>query len=293
MRLFQGSGVALITPFTKDGVDFPALGKLIDRQIAGHTDAIICCGTTGEPSTMTEAERAEVIRFTIERVGGRIPVIVSSGGNNTEVVIRHSMEAQKAGADGLLVVTPYYNKCTQNGLIAHYTAVADAVDIPIIVYNVPGRTGVNVQPQTLLQMSKHPNIRAIKEASGNIAQFTEMQRLCGDTVAIYSGEDGLILPIMALGGQGVISVLANVVPEQTHALTQAMLQGDLKTARELQFQYNPLVDRLFCEVNPIPVKAACHALGLCENIVRLPLTPMEEANRQTLLQAMRACGLSV
>ena len=207
MRLFQGSGVALITPFTKDGVDFPALGKLIDRQIAGHTDAIICCGTTGEPSTMTEAERAEVIRFTIERVGGRIPVIVSSGGNNTEVVIRHSMEAQKAGADGLLVVTPYYNKCTQNGLIAHYTAVADAVDIPIIVYNVPGRTGVNVQPQTLLQMSKHPNIRAIKEASGNIAQVTEMQRLCGDTVAIYSGEDGLILPIMALGGQGFFSLL--------------------------------------------------------------------------------------
>ena len=293
MRIFTGSGVALVTPFTPSGVDFEAYGKLIEFQIENGTDALISCGTTGEPSTMTFDERQSVIEFAIEKAAGRVPVIASTGGNNTAEVIHASKAAQQAGANGLLVVTPYYNKCTQNGLIAHYTALADAVDIPIIVYNVPSRTGLNVLPKTLEILSHHPNIAAVKEASGNISQVGEMIRLCEDRLSVYSGEDGVILPLMALGGYGVISVVANILPRQTHDLTAAMLQGDLETARKLQHGMNPIIQLLFCEVNPIPVKAALCMMGMCSGHVRLPLTPMEDAHKQALREAMVAYGMQL
>jgi 4-hydroxy-tetrahydrodipicolinate synthase len=293
MRIFSGSGVALVTPFGPSGVDFGAYGRLIEFQIENGTDAIIACGTTGEPCTMTAQERQAVYEFAIEKTAGRIPVIASTGGNNTAEVIRDSKAAQAAGADGLLVVTPYYNKCTQNGLIAHYNAVADAVDLPIIAYNVPGRTGLNVLPTTLLKMSYHPNIVGMKEASGNIAQVGEMIRLCEDRLTLYSGEDGIVLPLMALGGAGVISVIANILPKQMHELTAAMLRGDLAAARALQFGMNPIIDLLFCEVNPIPVKAALSMMGLCSDEVRMPLTPMEPAHKQALRSALLTYGVAL
>ncbi len=293
MRIFTGSGVALVTPFTSSGVDFEAYGRLIEFQIENGTDALIACGTTGEPSTMTVDERQAVIEFAIQKAAGRVPVIASTGGNNTKEVIHASKAAQAAGAKGLLVVTPYYNKCTQNGLIAHYTAVADAVDIPIIVYNVPSRTGLNVLPQTLAAMSYHPNIAAMKEASGNISQVGEMIRLCEDRLSVYSGEDGIVLPLMALGGAGVISVVANILPRQMHDLTAAMLRGDLDTARKLQHGMNPVIRLLFCEVNPIPVKAALCMMGMCSGDVRLPLTTMEDAHKQALRSAMISYGMDL
>jgi 4-hydroxy-tetrahydrodipicolinate synthase len=293
MRIFTGSGVALITPFTEGGVDFNAYGNLIDFQLENGTDAIITCGTTGEPSTMTMEERQSIIDFAIHKVAGRVPVIASTGGNNTTEVIEASRFAQKAGANGLLIVTPYYNKCTQNGMIAHFNAIADSVDLPIILYNVPSRTGFNVLPATLAKLSHHPNIAGIKEASGNIAQIAEMIRLCEDRLSVYSGDDGVVLPLMALGGVGVISVVANILPRQTHDLTQAMLKGDLETARKLQYGMNPIIDLLFCEVNPIPVKAALSMMGMCADILRLPLTPMEDAHRQSLHSAMVAYGMKL
>lgn len=292
--IFEGAGVAIVTPFDADGqIDFDTYGKLIDFQIQNGTDAIIACGTTGEPSTMTAQERESVIAYAIERTAGRVPVIASTGGNNTAEVIRASQSAQSAGANGLLVVTPYYNKATQNGLIAHYTAVADAVDIPIIIYNVPGRTGLNMAPQTLAALSHHKNIAGMKEASGNIAQVSEMIRLCEGRLAVYSGEDGIVVPLMALGGRGVISVVSNILPRQTHDMAAAMLRGDYETARALQFRMAPIISLLFCEVNPIPVKAALSMMGLCENSLRLPLTPMEAAHQDALRSAMRDFGLDV
>lgn len=292
--IFEGAGVAIVTPFDAQGqIDFDAYGRLIDFQLQNGTDAIIACGTTGEPSTMTAQERESVIAYAIERVAGRVPVIASTGGNNTAEVIRASQAAQQAGADGLLIVTPYYNKATQSGLIAHYTAVADAVDLPIIVYNVPSRTGLNMAPETLCKLSYHPRIAGMKEASGNIAQVSEMIRLCGDRLAVYSGEDGIVVPLMALGGKGVISVVSNILPRQTHDMAAAMLRGDYETARALQFQLAPVISLLFSEVNPIPVKAALSMMGLCENHLRLPLTPMEAAHQQALQAEMRALGLQV
>lgn len=291
MTIFEGAGVAIVTPFQNDAVDLDTYQKLIDRQIDLGIDAIITCGTTGEPSTMSYDERMSVIKCAIDHVAGRVPVIASTGGNNTREVIRASREAQALGADGLLVVTPYYNKATQAGLIAHYTAVADAVDIPIVIYNVPGRTGLNVTPETLKTLSKHPNIQAMKEASGNISQVSEMARLCGEDIDLYSGEDGLVLPIMSLGGKGVISVVANVMPKETHDLCAAALAGDYAKARALQFRLNPLIAKLFCEVNPIPVKTALAAMGLCPDELRLPLCAMGEENKQKLLAAMREAGV--
>lgn len=292
-RLFTGACVALATPFQENGaVDFDALSHMLEFQIENGTDAILVCGTTGEPSTMTREEQKSIIDFSVKQMAGRVPVIASTGGNNTAEVIAKSQDAQALGVDGLLIVTPYYNKTTQAGLIAHYTAVADAVDLPIIVYNVPGRTGLNMTPQTLSVLSHHKNIAGMKEASGNMAQVSEMIRLCEDRLDVYSGEDGLVLPLMALGGKGVISVVSNIAPRDMHDLADAMLRGDLQTARTLQFKVSPLAEKLFCEVNPIPVKAALSAIGQCKDVLRLPLVPMGDANRALLLQAMRDYGFS-
>ncbi len=292
-KLFTGSGVALITPFKGGEIDYEAYGNLIDWQIEQGTDAIIACGTTGEPSTMSAEEKNAVIAFAVERAAGRIPVIAGAGTNNTAAVIESSKRAQKMGVDGLLLVTPYYNKTTQQGLVAHFTAVADSVDIPIILYNVPSRTGLNMLPETAAALCEHPNICGVKEASGNIEQITELARLCADKIALYSGNDDHILPIMSLGGQGVISVLANVMPAQTHELVYSFLNGDLQRSRELQFAMNPLVKLLFCEVNPIPAKAAVSLLGRCVDEVRLPLVPMTQANKLKLAAEMRRLGLDV
>lgn len=291
MSIFTGAGVALCTPFTQDGVNFDAFGKLIDFQIDGGTDALIVNGTTGEPSTMSEEEKRAALSFALERTAGRIPVIAGTGGNDTKKVIAASIEAQKMGADALLIVTPYYNKATQKGLIAHYTAVADAVDIPIIVYNVPGRTGLNMLPDTLAALAEHPNIAGMKEASGNLAQVSEMARLCGDKCDLYSGEDGLVVPLLSVGGKGVISVVSNIAPRIMHDMVEKFLSGDIAGARELQFQVNPLAAALFCEVNPIPAKTALRLIGIDAGPLRLPLTEMSDANLARLKREMQAFGL--
>lgn len=291
MSIFTGSGVALITPFTENGINLDAYGKLIDYQIENGTDAIITCGTTGEPSTMTADEKHRVIAYCIERVAGRIPVVVGTGSNNTQATIEESKKAQEMGADALLIVTPYYNKCTQNGLIAHFTAIADAVSVPIIVYNVPGRTGVNILPKTMQALAQHPNIVGLKDAAGNIEQSVETARLCPD-IDLYSGNDDHILPILSLGGVGVISVLANVAPQLTHDLVDAFLSGDIARSRAIQFSVNPLVQALFSEVNPIPVKYGVEQLGFDVGSVRLPLTRLQSENQERLKKEMDALGLS-
>lgn len=291
MSIFTGAGVALCTPFTQDGVNFDAFGKLIDFQIDGGTDALIVNGTTGEPSTMSEEEKRAALSFALERTAGRIPVIAGTGGNDTKKVIAASIEAQKMGADALLIVTPYYNKATQKGLIAHYTAVADAVDIPIIVYNVPGRTGLNMLPETLAALAEHPNIAGMKEASGNLAQVSEMARLCGYKCDLYSGEDGLVVPLLSVGGKGVISVVSNIAPRIMHDMVEKFLSGDIAGARELQFKVNPLAAALFCEVNPIPAKTALRLIGIDAGPLRLPLTEMSDANLARLKREMQAFGL--
>ena len=291
MSIFTGAGVALCTPFTQDGVNFDAFGKLIDFQIDGGTDALIVNGTTGEPSTMSEEEKRAALSFALERTAGRIPVIAGTGGNDTKKVIAASIEAQKMGADALLIVPPYYNKATQKGLIAHYTAVADAVDIPIIVYNVPGRTGLNMLPETLAALAEHPNIAGMKEASGNLAQVSEMARLCGDKCDLYSGEDGLVVPLLSVGGKGVISVVSNIAPRIMHDMVEKFLSGDIAGARELQFKVNPLAAALFCEVNPIPAKTALRLIGIDAGPLRLPLTEMSDANLARLKREMQAFGL--
>ena len=289
--LFTGSGVALVTPFTRGAIDFDAYGRLIDRQVECGTDALITCGTTGEPSTMTPEERESVIGFAIRRAGGRVPVIAGTGGNDTRECIAQSIRAQALGADALLMVTPYYNKTTQAGLIAHFTAVADAVTIPIIIYNVPARTGLNMLPSTMAALAKHSNIRGIKEASGSIEQITELMRLCGDEVALYSGNDDHILPLLSLGGRGVVSVVANIAPRETHELVAKYMAGDIAGSRALQFKLNPLVKQLFAEVNPIPVKAALEMMGEMDGELRLPLVPISDANRAALKREMQAFGL--
>lgn len=289
--LFQGSGVAIITPFTQDGVDGDALDALIDFQLENGTDAIIVCGTTGEPSTMSEEEKDLVIARAVKRVDGRVPVIAGTGGNDTMKTIRAARRAKALGADAQLCVTPYYNKTTQHGLIAHYTAIAEDGSLPVIIYNVPARTGLNMQPETLAVLAKHENIIAMKEASGNISQIMEMVRLCAADIAFYSGNDDHVLPLLALGFQGVISVSANVVPRQMHELVDSYLQGDGKKALALQMQVNPLISSLFCEVSPVPVKTALRLMGKCSGILRMPLVEMLPANRQRLKHEMRAIGL--
>lgn len=293
MSLFQGAGVALVTPFTEEKcVNYEELGRLIEFQIAGGIDAIIVCGTTGEPVTMTEEERLSVIAYTIEKTAGRVPVIAGSGGNCTENVISFSKKAQGAGVDGLLVVTPYYNKATQNGLYEHYKAVASSVELPIILYNVPSRTGVNILPDTVARLGKEiDNIVGLKEASGNISQVAEVIRKSEGALDIYSGNDDQIVPILSLGGIGVISVLANVVPKDTHDMVRAYLDGDVKKAADLQLKYMDLIQALFCEVNPIPVKKALELMGYGTKTLRMPLTEMEAKNVKRLEEAMKQANL--
>ena len=291
--IFTGMATAMVTPMTPEGVDYEALGRFVDFQLSQGIHALVAVGTTGESATLSPDERKEVIRFTIDRVAGRVPVIAGTGTNNTQHAIEYSVDAAKAGADALLVVTPYYNKATQNGLIAHFTAIADKVDKPIILYNVPSRTGCNLLPATVEKLAEHPNIAAIKEASGNMSQVVELFARCGDKLDVYSGEDGLTVPILSMGGKGTISVLSNVVPKEAVAMTNAFFAGDVAQAARLQCRYLNLINLLFCEVNPIPAKAAVSAMGFGKEYIRLPLTPMEEGNRAKLLAEMRRLGVQV
>ena len=291
--IFRGAATALVTPLTENGIDYNQFGRLIDWQIEEGIDALVVCGTTGEASTLTDEEHRAAIAFCVERANGRVPVIAGTGSNDTAYAIDLTKFACEAGVDGCLVVTPYYNKATQNGLVAMYNAIADASTKPIIVYNVPSRTGCAIQPKTYAKLAEHPNIAAIKEANGNISSIVETRALVGDKLDIYSGNDDQIVPIMAMGGQGVISVLSNVLPRETHELCAKMFNGDVAGAAKMQCDMLELINSLFCEVNPIPAKAAMAAMGFCENYLRLPLTPMEDANYQRLLAAMRANGVNV
>ncbi len=289
--IFTGAATAIITPLNENGIDFDAFGRLIEWQIAEGIDAIVAAGTTGEGSTLTDEEHKSVIKFCVEKVAGRVPVIAGTGSNDIAYAISLTKYACEAGADAMLLVTPYYNKATQNGLIKSFTAVADASTKPCILYNVPSRTGCNITPQTCAVLANHPNIVAIKEASGNISQVAEISRLCGDRLDIYSGNDDQIVPVMSLGGKGVISVLSNLLPRETSQMCHSYLEGNTKASLDMQLKYLPLIDSLFCEVNPIPVKAAMAAMGYCENYLRLPLTQMENKNQQKLLADMREAGI--
>ena len=286
--IFRGAATALITPLTPAGVDYEALGRLIDWQIGQGIDALVIAGTTGEGATLTYDEHQEVIRYSVERAAGRVPIIAGSGSNDTNRAVTLSRFSCDAGADALLVVTPYYNKATQKGLIAMYNTIADAVDKPIILYNVPSRTGVGIEPSTYLALAEHPNIVGIKEANGNISKIVETARLVGDKLDIYSGNDDQVIPILSMGGSGVISVLSNVMPAQTHEMCERFFKGDLTGAAKLQMDYLPLINALFSEVNPIPVKAAMAAMGWCENYLRMPLTRMEPEHWEKLKTIMQA-----
>ncbi len=291
MSVFQGSAVAIITPFHNGAVDFTAFTRLIELQIASGTDAIVVCGTTGESSTLSLDEKLSVIQFVVERVNGRVPVIAGTGGNCTETVIENSRSAEAIGVDALLVVTPYYNKTTQAGLVAHFTAMAEAGGIPVILYNVPSRTGLNITPETALELSRNPLINGIKEASGNISQVAKVAALCGDALNIYSGNDDQVVPLLALGGKGVISVVSNVAPELVHNCCQAFFDGDTAKACALQLEMLPLEEALFCEVNPIPVKYAMNVLGWNAGECRLPLVEPSDAHKAKIEQALQAAGL--
>lgn len=295
MAIFEGAGVAIVTPMKADGaVDFEELERLIDFQIENQTDSIIICGTTGEASVLTDDEQMECFRVAVSRVKGRIPVIAGSGSNCTESAIGYSKEAQKYGADGILSVTPYYNKATQNGLKEHYKAIAKAIDIPIVMYNVPSRTGCNILPQTAVDLAKEvDNIVAIKEASGNISQVAKLAQLAEGCIDIYSGNDDQIVPMMSLGAKGVISVLSNIAPKETHDIVRLYLDGKVKESCELQLKALPLIDKLFCEVNPIPVKKALNLMGFEAGSLRLPLTEMEEGHVPGLKEEMVKFGLKV
>ncbi len=285
--VFVGAATAIITPLTKDGIDFESFGRLIDFQINEGIAAIVVTGTTGEASTLTDEEHKAAIKFCVDRVGGKVPVIAGTGSNDTSYSIELTKYACEVGVDAVLLVTPYYNKATQKGLIESFSAVADAASKPCILYNVPSRTGCNILPATVAKLAEHPNIVAIKEASGNISQIAELAALCGDKIDIYSGNDDQIVPILSLGGVGVISVLSNIMPKATQQMCDDFLQGRVAEAREAQLKLLPLVNALFCEVNPIPAKAACAAMGFGENYLRLPLTKMEEANEAKLLSLMK------
>ena len=289
--IFEGAATAIITPLNENGIDFEAFGRLIEWQISEGIDTIVAAGTTGEGSTLTDEEHRAVIKFCVEKVNGRVPVIAGTGSNDTAYAAQLTKYACEVGADAVLLVTPYYNKATQNGLIKSFTAVADISTKPCILYNVPSRTGCNIKPETCAVLAKHPNIVAIKEASGDISQIAAISHLCGDSIDIYSGNDDQIVPVLSLGGKGVISVLSNLLPRETSQICHSFLNGDVKTARDMQLEYLPLINSLFCEVNPIPVKAAMSAMGYGNNILRLPLTPMEEANKNRLISDMRNCGI--
>ncbi len=291
--IFKGIATALVTPTDENGVDYQALGKLIDWQIAEGIDGLVICGTTGEASTLTDDEHRRVIAYSIERVNGRVPVIAGTGSNETAYALELTRSACADGADAVLVVTPYYNKATQKGLIQMYNTIADASDKPVILYNVPSRTGINIEPATYEALAEHENIVAIKEAGGNMSKIVETMARVKGKLDLYSGNDDQILPLLAMGGVGCISVLSNVIPAQTREICTRYFAGDIQGAMDLQCQYYNLVSALFCEVNPIPVKAAMSALGFCQNYLRLPLTTMEDANFERLLVAMRQIGLRV
>ena len=293
MAIFKGAGVAIVTPMKENlEINYDKLDEMLEEQIAGGTDAIIICGTTGESATMTEAEHSEAIRFTIERVNHRIPVIAGTGSNCTRTAVELSKEAEKDGADGLLLVTPYYNKATQNGLIAHYTQICNEVNLPAILYNVPSRTGCNIQPKTLAQLVKNAdNIVGVKEASGNIGAVAQIMHLCDGNIDLYSGNDDQVVPLMSLGGIGVISVLSNVAPAYVHDMVYRYLSGDVEGSRKMQLDALPMCDALFCEVNPIPVKAALNLMGKEVGPLRAPLTEIEPAHRDVLEKAMKDFGL--
>ena len=292
-RIFQGVATALITPTTESGVDFPALRRLIDWQIQEGVDALVIAGTTGENATLSDSEHHAVLECAAETIAGRVPMIAGTGSNDTAHAVEMSKFAASVGCDALLCVTPYYNKTTQKGLVAMYNTIADATDKPMILYNVPSRTGVSIEPATYLELSKHPNIVAMKEANGDLSKIVETQALVGDRLDLYSGNDDQTVPILALGGVGVISVLSNVLPRETGEMCKTFFRGDLKGAMELQKKYLPLIHALFSQVNPIPVKAAMSALGFCENYLRLPLLPLESAQEQQLLGCMHDLGLKV
>lgn len=291
--VFTGAATALITPMKNGGVDYEKFAELVEFQIAGGIDALVVCGTTGESSTLTDEEHRELIRFCVEKVAGRVPVIAGTGSNDTAYAVDLSRHACEDGVDALLQVTPYYNKTTQRGLVKHFFAIADAVNKPIILYNVPSRTGVNIAPATYAELCKHENIVAAKEASGNLSAAAETRSLCGDALDLYSGNDDQILPILSLGGKGVISVLSNVLPKETHDICADFFAGKIKDATDAQIRYIPLINALFSEVNPIPVKAAMNLLGFCEEEIRLPLCEMAENTKQKLVTEMRAVGLNV
>ena len=290
-NLFYGCGTALVTPFKGNRVDYDALESLIDWQIDSGVDALVVLGTTGEPSTLSGSERNAVVECAAARCGGRVPLIVGTGANDTRKAVALSVEAQRLGADALLVVTPYYNKASREGLIAHYLAVADSVELPIILYNVPGRTGLNLAPEVVAELAKHPNLCAVKEASGNLKQMTELAQVCGEGVAVYCGNDDQVVPAMALGARGVISVAANVIPAPMHALAADWLRGETRRSLEAQMRLLPLIDALFSEVNPIPVKAALAMMGRIENTLRLPLCPLAEDKQARLREVMEGLGV--
>lgn len=285
--IFTGCGTAIATPFTEDGINYEEFGKLIENQIENSVDAIIVCGTTGESATMSEEEKKEVIKYSINKINKRTKVIIGTGCNNTKKAIEMSKFAEEVGADALLVVTPYYNKATQAGLVAHYKAIAESVNIPIIMYSVPSRTGVNILPETCLELSKIDNIVAIKEASGNISQVAKIASLCGDDLDIYSGNDDQIVPILSLGGKGVISVLSNIMPKYTHDMVYEYLNGNLKEATKMQLEVIELIDMLFCEVNPIPVKYALNVMGYNFGVPRLPLTELSKTNQEKMVKVLK------
>lgn len=291
MSIFEGAGVALVTPFKDGKIDFDNYGELIDWQIEEGTDAIISCGTSGEAATMTDEEQVSVVKYCVDRVAGRVPVIAGAGSNDTRHGINLSKELEKTGCDALLHVTPYYNKCTQKGLIRHMTAMADAVDLPIILYSVKGRTGVNIEPETVAELAKHPNIVAVKEASGNMVQVEKIASLVPDDFDIYSGDDDMVVPILSVGGKGVISVLSNVAPKDTSEMVHKYLDGDVKGAAEIQLRAMPLIKALFAEVNPIPVKAALKLMGKSNMEYRMPLCEPDDSTIELLKKEMTAYGI--
>lgn len=289
--IFTGAATAVVTPFAKDGVDYQSFGAIIEQQIAGGIDALVIAGTTGEAATLSHEEHCQCIRFAVEQVAGRVPVIAGTGSNDTAYGIDLSRYACEVGADALLLVTPYYNKATPKGLIRSFLETAEQTDKPIILYNVPSRTGCNIPLSVYKELAKHERIVAVKEASGNLSAIAELMDECGDALDVYSGNDDQIVPIMSLGGKGVISVLSNILPQQTHQMVSLCLEGNYKEAARLQLKYLKLINALFCEVNPVPVKTAMAALGLCSEEMRLPLCEMEDANRQKLLSLMNQHGL--
>ena len=292
--IFTGMATAIVTPMKNDGsVDFEAMGRFIDFQIENGINALVVMGTTGENATLEPEEQKEIIAFTVKRTAGRVPVIAGTGTNNTAHVLENTKNACEVGVDGILVVTPYYNKATQAGLIKHFTMIADASEVPVILYNVPGRTGCALTPKTIAALAEHPNIVGLKEATGNMAQMVEIMNLCGDKIDVYSGEDALTVPMMAMGGAGTISVLSNILPAETVAMTDACKAGDFKTAAAMQCKFMPLINALFSQVNPIPVKAAAAALGFGDDALRMPLTPMEEPFRTAMFEEMRKLGMNV